>query len=435
MAIQIQCPHCNKHLSVEAAFQGKKIRCGHCKKVFVAGDSEPVAVTPVGEIQVEKPVPVLELAPEEPLLPRGKPRRPAPVVDVSRIQRPVGRRRGVLGLVIGCAVAAVVLLLCTGIPATFLLLWRWSAPVSTPDDIVAEGPVAVAPDAPLVADPPKLPPATAPAIDNLVQRLRSRDVFTQSDAAENLARMAPDPRRRAEVVQALKAVIQDRGGLTPRTAAVRALEVWATREDVPFFLTLLDHTDGGVRDAAMAALGRTKDPRAADPLALRLATDREKASQALKDMGPAAEKAVREQLNHPDGGVRAEACKILKVIGTKASHAALKLAVQDPDGNVAAAAREALPPEVRPPLYGPRQTITLNVHVSNPKAWPEMEEAIKKLADSPEPFIKVNTSGDYKWVKLAPVNTDCETFSRKIKFGKVVAVHSDQRLIYVDPEQ
>jgi hypothetical protein len=33
------------------------------------------------------------------------------------------------------------------------------------------------------------------------------------------------------------------------------------------------------------------------------------------------------------------------------------------------------------------------------------------------------------------VNTDCETFSRKIKFGKVVAVHSDQRLIYVDPEQ
>ena len=36
-------------------------------------------------------------------------------------------------------------------------------------------------------------------------------------------------------------------------------------------------------------------------------------------MGPVAEPAVLQQLQHPDESVRTEACRILKVMGTKES--------------------------------------------------------------------------------------------------------------------
>jgi hypothetical protein len=67
--------------------------------------------------------------------------------------------------------------------------------------------------------------------------------------------------------------------------------------------------------------------------------------------------------------------------------------------------------------------------------WPELEKRIKALADSRRPICKVNTSGEYKWVKLTPVLCDAETFAHKIDFGKVGAVHSDQRLIYVETDR
>jgi hypothetical protein len=44
----------------------------------------------------------------------------------------------------------------------------------------------------------------------------------------------------------------------------------------------------------------------------------------------------------------------------------------------------------------------------------------------------VNTSGECKWVELAPVKSDAETFARTINFARVTAVHNNPRLIYVE---
>ena len=48
-------------------------------------------------------------------------------------------------------------------------------------------------------------------------------------------------------------------------------------------------------------------------------------------------------------------------------------------------------------------------------------------------MVKLNTiSGAYYWVAVAPVNGDADGFARKVNFAKVVAVHMNQRLIYLD---
>jgi serine/threonine protein kinase len=81
---------------------------------------------------------------------------------------------------------------------------------------------------------------------------------------------------------------------------------------------------------------------------------------------------------------------------------------------------------------GREQTLTLNVHVVDYQAWPAIEAKIKALADSPKVRCEARRSGEYMWVTLRPVNVDPHTFARKINFGKIVAIHTDQRLIYVE---
>lgn len=59
-------------------------------------------------------------------------------------------------------------------------------------------------------------------------------------------------------------------------------------------------------------------------------------------MGPVAEKAVIKQLDHKDKGVKVEACRILKEIGTKESTEALQKLAQDRDKGLKKEAEDAL---------------------------------------------------------------------------------------------
>jgi hypothetical protein len=94
------------------------------------------------------------------------------------------------------------------------------------------------------------------------------------------------------------------------------------------------------------------------------------------------------------------------------------------------------PPEPRPPVYGPEQTLTLNIHIRNANVWPDIQARLKALLDSPKGEVKLNTiAGAYYWVAVAPVNGDADGFARKVNFARVVAVHNAQRLIYLDPER
>lgn len=94
----------------------------------------------------------------------------------------------------------------------------------------------------------------------------------------------------------------------------------------------------------METLGRLKDPRGAAPVAQRLTNihDRSHASKALQAMGPIAESDVAKYLSERDAGLKSEACKILKVIGTQASIPDLEAASRDKNKNVANAAKSAL---------------------------------------------------------------------------------------------
>jgi hypothetical protein len=289
------------------------------------------------------------------------------------------------------------------------------------------------PGNPPAGNAPGWPRDIADPISRAIAQLSSDDWSSQEAACKLLAGMKVDGQRQAEVLLAVKKMINARVRFSPRAQAVRVLTVWGTTEEVPYLLRLLDDTDYGVQEAVIVALGKMKDIRAADMLALRLnSAQRGIAGEALKEIGPAAEGIVREQLKSTDRNARIEAIKVLKVIGSSASQKDLIELANDSDQDVAVAAREALSPKLRPPLAGPKQTITINIHVADYNAWPDIEARVKALADSPMPMCKANRSGEYMWVTLSPVEGEPEKIARKIDFGKIISVYTDRRLIYVE---
>lgn len=161
------------------------------------------------------------------------------------------------------------------------------------------------------------PPANADAVTKALFDLKSDLPHKRREAARVLKDTLPD-QRRGEVVKALEPLLNDNGPFT-REWAIEALGVWGTKETTPLLLKAMQQKEG--RGAAMKALARLKDERAAEPIAERLDEffDRHEAAEALKKMGPVAEDAVIKRLNHADNQVRMTACDILKAIGTAKS--------------------------------------------------------------------------------------------------------------------
>src|SRR5581483_9736548 len=116
-----------------------------------------------------------------------------------------------------------------------------------------------------------------------------------------------------------------------RMACLKAYIVWAGKDGVPKLYELLKHEDIFTRVAAIEGLAKHEGTHAAEAVAGRL-TDghcRGAASKALREMGPAAEKAVHPYLTNADFGVKVEACRILEAIGTPASLDVLNKATAD----------------------------------------------------------------------------------------------------------
>jgi hypothetical protein len=173
--------------------------------------------------------------------------------------------------------------------------------------------------------------------------LKAANAHTRLEAATRLENMVPIAADRRAVARTLEPLLNDPEHF-PRLAMIRALGVWGRRENVPALIKMFEHKDVFTRRAAIMALGKIKDERSAEAIAGRLedALNRHSASQALQEMGRMAEKAVAQRIGHDDWMIRLEVCKILKVIGTKRSIAALEKGVQDANGIVANEARAAL---------------------------------------------------------------------------------------------
>lgn len=99
---------------------------------------------------------------------------------------------------------------------------------------------------------------------------------------------------------------------------------WAKKENLPTYVNIVDKTrftvwDNQYRQTAMKALGQFKDARGAEALTRKLgnAFDGQVASEALIEMGPAAESALLKCFNHPDQNARNDARRILQRLNTR----------------------------------------------------------------------------------------------------------------------
>jgi S1-C subfamily serine protease len=200
---------------------------------------------------------------------------------------------------------------------------------------------APSPAPPKEPDPSK--PLTEEEFKQILADLKGPDPRQRQRAADLLAK-APPNAHREEVAKILEAMLDDPDGW-PRNAAAQALGFWGSKTNGPALTKLVAHKDVWTRRTALIALGRLKYEPAAEPIADRLADlgDRGSAAEALKALGPAAEKPVLKYLEHESIFVRREAFGVLKEIGTANSIPKLQtLAANKSDRRGSQMAEEAL---------------------------------------------------------------------------------------------
>jgi predicted Zn finger-like uncharacterized protein len=361
MAIEVSCPHCLAVYHLRDDMEGKTVRCKKCENPFDArpagkagttGGTKPPAPR-TDQVQPTRADGTRGKALRDKDDDRPRRRRYDDDDDDDAYAPPPPKKRSVLPWVLGgVGLALVVLLLgCGG-----LVYLVFSAGGDAINDAIADG------------QDPGQPPA------NLNQALawaRNENGFRRHAALDWLAQTNPEEGRRAEVVQALEPMLngQDADG------AGKALAHWSTREQVPTLLRMLNSQSGGVRTAAMEALGNLKDERAAAPLAARLPNffDRATAGRALEALGPAAEKEVLKCAFHQDHGCRDEARRLLHLWGTR-------------DGDLVAHAAEAL----KAPDAGARKGAAewLLTAPIDPQRAPEIVQALEPMLNDSDHFAR-----------------------------------------------
>ena len=346
MAIQCTCPGCGTPCTIAERLHGKKVRCPRCKEVFTAGaepaaaeerltvrlaeESQPRNVGQAADLPADdaeadwQPAPrVRPSARSQPLIPPPKPSPSGTVASPQSIPSVAKREITNAAIILGFMVVSTIVMSVVG---AFFIPRLKNAVMPAP-------PVAPAIGA----------PGNDAELTQVLDDLKSADMTTRTRACERLAKGQPNTPRRGEVAAALAERLGDKNGAT-HDAAAKALVVWATRDQVQTLLDALDHESGTVRQSALEALGNLKDERAVKPVARRLLQgDRKHASKALQSMGTMAEKEVLTYLQDRDAEVRAEACRVLRRIGTAESVSPLT-ALKDKDNarNVQIAAADAL---------------------------------------------------------------------------------------------
>jgi hypothetical protein len=188
-------------------------------------------------------------------------------------------------------------------------------------------------------------PAPADVIGRAIADLKAPEPHRRIEALMRLKDMKPTPERSQGVVTALEAFLST-ANFGERRFAEEAIAVWATSENVPLLIQLLDDRgkDSLGHQPIIEALRRLKDERAIEPLAERLGNffDRKEAGEALKAFGPAAEKAVLKQIHHSDSQVQMIVCEILAAIGTAESLPILEAVAAGRDQLVVPKARDAI---------------------------------------------------------------------------------------------
>jgi hypothetical protein len=188
-------------------------------------------------------------------------------------------------------------------------------------------------------------------IAKLGEQLTSDDQFTRQNAARTLESRGSKSAT-PELLASMSKLATDRDDVV-RHAALTILAAQGTKEDVPLLLKALkEPIEPDLRITIAKGLGRLQDPRAAEPLADLLATGQtepffssgvreNQVTDALIQLGPAAEPAVLALLKEKNIETRCQACAALKRIGTRKSLAPLKELTTYPSKNLSEAAADA----------------------------------------------------------------------------------------------
>jgi len=150
--------------------------------------------------------------------------------------------------------------------------------------------------------------------------LKSADSGRRVRAAQRLRDAAPLDGRREAVAKALLTLLDDRDGGV-RNAAIQALGVWGDKDAATALIKRLNDDRYGSRAELFEALGRIEpDEPTAKAMVEWLKRDAGQAGRVLRAMGPVAETALLELVaSAADTNPREEACRVLKDIGTSQS--------------------------------------------------------------------------------------------------------------------
>jgi HEAT repeat protein len=365
MPIQTTCPACERGYTLPDSQRGKRVRCKNCQGTFVVGGE----AADNGVTTADDEVPVLrEVSDEEARriraenrLARGAGKLPAVVASANGAAGDEEEDRPARGaapqkkssmplLLIGGGALLLLLLVCGG-GGTGLAIWYFSSDddkQASADDsqaeanppVVNQGPFGnnapknpvkpkdnnpfkppdnpfKPPDNPFRPGVPREDPYAPPTtVDKALAMLQDQDIRRRQVAADWLNNRAVDAARQKEVAAALEPLLDD--GQT-REHGSRALGKWATKDNVPALIKVLDYESGNAWQPAIDALARLKDGRAAAALATQLPNffRKDAAGRALQAVGPAAEKDVVKYLHHKDFGARQKADQLIKGYNTK----------------------------------------------------------------------------------------------------------------------
>jgi HEAT repeat protein len=159
--------------------------------------------------------------------------------------------------------------------------------------------------------------ATPPAsTQEALQDLQSGDFFRSALSLDYLKSIPPDPALQPQIARELERMITSGG--PQRAQAAEALVNWATPEQVPALIKVIEQNDSPLENSARKALARLKDPRAIPVFIAGLqkrASAREFAD-ALIAYGSGAETEVVKHVEESDMIVRFEVHRVLRSIGT-----------------------------------------------------------------------------------------------------------------------
>jgi predicted Zn finger-like uncharacterized protein len=369
MTISTSCPSCGAPYNLNDAMRGKTVRCKGCQETFtVNGAAKPAGIKKGGAPAETKP-------PARPMPPaKGSKGDPddEPVVTESG--------GGKIALIIGGIVGVVFLLCCGGV--SFSIYYAYTGTKNAVDKFDKEfaeqmkkaggdqkamddafkkaeeemnkqlAKQGIKPDSSgknpspfdqkAVDDAFKkaeeemkkqgLKPGDNPfvqpsdkgikSIDDALRDLKTTDNNKRTAAANWLVKAPLDKGRQDEVAKALEPLLLDRN---TDMAALTALEVWVSKENISALVKYLD-ADGQHSHKAMGVTAKLQDERGAVAVARYLPNffAREVAVNALRTTGPVAEKAVLKYFKHGDGGVHGAVDNLLRGYGTMPSAIALQ---------------------------------------------------------------------------------------------------------------